>query len=284
MRRPRVIFAALALTLVLAAAAQAPPAFAPLAGWAAAVRAGNATALQAMYAAAPPPQLIVSTGVISDVPREAAFWAGWKKTGLSRFQLQMISDRALGPDLHEVGFEAGIHYVSAAGPQSVYCFVQQTWRRTAKGWRIISGGRTDLSRLEQPTALTAPIYSKTANASADIAQALARARAGNKRVLLDFGGNWCYDCHVLDMAFRRSDLAPLLEANYELVNVDVEQFNYNLDIVKRYGLSIMQGVPMLAVLAGSGKLLASSQDGSFQDARALGPEDLIRFLVRWRPQ
>lgn len=272
------------LLLVAAAAAQASPAFAPLARWAAAVRAGNAAALTAMYAADPPPQLIVSTGVISDVAREAGFWAGWKKTGLSRLQLQMIADRALGPDLHVVGFEAGIYYLSATGPKSVFCFVQQTWRRSGGRWSIISGGRSDLSRLEQPTALTDPIYSKTANAGADIAQALARARASHKRVLLDFGGNWCYDCHVLDMAFRRSDLAPLMAANYELVNVDVEQFNYNLDIVKRYGLSIMQGVPMLAVLSSSGQLLASSQDGSFQDARALGPDALIRFLVRWRPQ
>ncbi|MGH2364277.1 MAG: thioredoxin family protein, partial [Chloroflexota bacterium] len=105
----------------------------------------------------------------------------------------------------------------------------------------------------------------------------------HKRVLLVFGGNWCYDCHVLDLAFRRSDLAPLLRANYEVVNVDVGEFNANLDIVKQYGLTISKGVPMLAVLSSSGKLLASSDDGSMQAARDLGPEDLIRFLAAWKP-
>ncbi|MGH9466345.1 MAG: thioredoxin family protein [Terriglobales bacterium] len=278
----RIRWAWLPLLLVTGLSAQART-FAPLQQWIAAVRAGSAANIASFYSSAPPPALIVSTGVISDVPREAAFWATWKQQGLTRFQLTPILNRDLGADLHQIGFEAEIDLVSPSGPHSFYLFVQQTWQRQPAGWRIISGGRTDLERLRQPTSLQRPIYSKSANASAQIAAALRRARAAHKRVLLVFGGNWCYDCHVLDLAFLRSDLAPLLRANYEVVNVDVEEFNYNLDIVKRYGLSIMQGVPMLAVLDGRGRVLASSEDGSFQAARDLGPMDLIRFLSAWRP-
>lgn len=258
-------------------------AFAPVQQWAAAVRSGDAAAIAAFYSAAPPPALIVSTGVISDVAREASFWATWKKQGLTRFQLSRIVDRAVGPGLHQSGFEAEIDFLAPSGPRSFYLFVEQTWQRQAGGWKIISGGRSDLSRLRQPTSLDAVIYSKSADAHAQIAAALAQARVQHKRVLLDFGGNWCYDCHVLDLAFRRSDLAPLLEANYVLVNVDVEEFNYNLDIVKQYGLSIMKGVPMLAVLSSGGKVLVSSSNGALEDARALGPEELIRFLSAYKP-
>ncbi|MGH9488552.1 MAG: thioredoxin family protein [Terriglobales bacterium] len=281
-----------ALILVIFAVAGAagcgrtPPSaarFAPLQGWVAAVRAGQASAIAAYYSTAPPPALIVSTGVISDVPREASFWATWKKQGLTRLQLTPIVNRAFGSRLHQVGFEAAIFFTSPTGPHSFYLFVQQTWQKQHEGWRIISGGRTDLSRLRQPTSLSAPIYSKTADAHAQIAAALATARAEHKRVLLDFGGNWCYDCHVLALAFERSDLAPLLHANYEVVNVDVEEFNYNLDIVKQYGLSIMKGVPMLAVLSPQGKVLVSSSNGAFEATRDLGPEQLIRFLSAWKP-
>ena len=34
------------------------------------------------------------------------------------------------------------------------------------------------------------------------------AAKDHKRVILVFGANWCYDCHVLDMAFHRPDFAP----------------------------------------------------------------------------
>ncbi|MGH9476192.1 MAG: thioredoxin family protein [Terriglobales bacterium] len=268
--------------IAVGVAAQAPE-FAPVEHWAAAVRTGEVAVIAACYSTAPPPALIVSTGVISDVAREANFWATWKKQGLTRLELDSIVNRALGPSLHQIGFEAVINFTGPTAAHTFYLFVEQTWQRQAGGWKIVSGGRSDLSRLRQPTSLEAVIYSKSANAHAQIAAALASARAGHKRVLLDFGGNWCYDCHVLDLAFRRSDLAPLLEANFVLVNIDVEEFNYNLDIVKQYGLSIMQGVPMLAVLDSNGKVLASSSNGALEDARALGPEDLIRFLSAWKP-
>lgn len=272
----------LLLALAPLAWAQTPASFAPLAHWETAVRAGNEPALAALYSSQPLPELIVSTGVISDVPREATFWATWKKQGLTHFSVTPIVDRTLSPTLHAVGFEAGIYFTSRSGPHSFYLFVQQTWQKQPAGWRIISGGRTDLARLQQPTSLTGPIYSKSADAHQQIAAALAQARTQHKLVLLDFGGNWCYDCHVLDLAFHRSDLAPLLASDYILVNVDVEEFNYNLDIVKQYGLSIMQGVPMLAILSPGGKVLASSSDGSLQATRGLGPEDLIRFLASWQ--
>lgn len=272
----------LALVFCVAGLAQ-KPVFAPFAQWVAAVNEGDAKAIAALYSTAPPPALIVSTGVITDVPREATFWAGWKKQHLEQLQVDPIVDQAVSPDLRQIGFEAGLHVVTVNGPQSLYLFVEQTWARQDGAWRIVSGGRSDLSRLKQPTSLDEVIYSKTANATADIAAAEKKAGADHKLVLLDFGGNWCYDCHVLDMAFRRSDLAPLLAANYELVNVDVENFDYNLDIVKSLNLSIMKGVPMLAILSPDGKVLASSQDGSLEQARRLAPADLIRFLTTWTP-
>ncbi|MGH6878898.1 MAG: thioredoxin family protein [Rhizomicrobium sp.] len=269
--------------LALGAAAKTTLNFAPFQQWAQAVRSGNAKTIAALYSAQPLPALIVSTGVITDVPREASFWATWKKEGLTKLAFTSIVDRAAGSNLHQIGFEAGIYFHTRSGPHTFFLFVQQTWQHQPAGWRIISGGRSDLSQLKQPTSLATPIYSKSANARADIAAALTRARANGKRVLLVFGGNWCYDCHVLDIAFQRSDLAPLLKANYDVVPVDVEEFNYNLDVLKHYGLSIQQGVPMVAVLSAQGKVLASTENGSMQAARSMSPQDLIRFLTTWEP-
>ena len=58
-------------------------------------------------------------------------------------------------------------------------------------------------------------------AAADIAAALAQAAREKKRVLLDFGGNWCGDCQVLEIYFHDPANRSLLEANYVLVPVNI---------------------------------------------------------------
>src|SRR5580698_4161553 len=65
------------------------------------------------------------------------------------------------------------------------------------------------------------IYNEKADAHAEIKEALEKASAEHKRVILVFGANWCYDCHVLDKAFHSSELAPVIAANYEVVHVDI---------------------------------------------------------------
>src|SRR6202795_778490 len=46
------------------------------------------------------------------------------------------------------------------------------------------------------------IYSEKADAHSEIKEALKKAAAEHKRVIVVFGANWCYDCHVLDAAFH----------------------------------------------------------------------------------
>src|SRR3974390_1295894 len=46
------------------------------------------------------------------------------------------------------------------------------------------------------------IYPAPEQAKSDLARALKTAAATHKRVLLDFGGNWCPDCQVLDIYFH----------------------------------------------------------------------------------
>jgi hypothetical protein len=45
-----------------------------------------------------------------------------------------------------------------------------------------------------------------------------------------------------------------------------------------------RGIPAAAVLDGNGKLLVSQKNAEFEKARLLGPEDLLQFLNKWKPQ
>jgi thiol:disulfide interchange protein len=127
------------------------------------------------------------------------------------------------------------------------------------------------------------IYPTPAQAKADLATALKTAAVTHKRILLDFGENWCPDCQVLDTYFHDSVNAPILEANFVLVHVSTGKMDANLDLAKQFEVPLNKGVPALAVLSDQGKLLYSQKGGEFESMRSLASSDLTKFLVRWKP-
>ena len=127
------------------------------------------------------------------------------------------------------------------------------------------------------------IYPPPQQARVDIAHALRTAAAEHKRVLLDFGGNWCPDCQVLDIYIHDPDNLPILGKNYVLVHVNVGRFDANLDLAQRYRIPLKKGVPALAVLSAQGKLLYSQKQGEFEAMGRMQSSAVTSFLVQWRP-
>jgi thiol-disulfide isomerase/thioredoxin len=119
------------------------------------------------------------------------------------------------------------------------------------------------------TALGAPpdIYPPPEQAKTDLAAALKSSAAAHKRVILDFGGNWCPDCRALDAYFHDSTNKPILDANYILVHVNIGRLTENLDLAERFEIPLKKGVPALAVLDERGTLLYSQTE----------------FLDHWKP-
>jgi thioredoxin 1 len=101
-------------------------------------------------------------------------------------------------------------------------------------------------------------------------------------VILDFGGNWCTDCHVLDLYFHDAANSPLLAANYILVHVNIGHRDANVDIAARYQVPLTKGVPAIAVLDAKGKLLYSQKGGEFEAMRRMQTGAVTDFLVRWK--
>ena len=129
------------------------------------------------------------------------------------------------------------------------------------------------------------IYPDPAQAKADLAAALTTAAQTHKRILLDFGGNWCGDCQVLDLYFHDARNLPILEANFVLVHVNIGTtgINANFDLAEKYEIPLRRGVPALAVLDEKGALLYSQKGGEFEDMRHLESSALTTYLVEWKP-
>jgi thiol:disulfide interchange protein len=127
------------------------------------------------------------------------------------------------------------------------------------------------------------IYPDPSQAKADLAAALNSAAANHKRILLDFGGDWCGDCQVLDLYFHDATNRPILEANFVLVHVNIGHMDANVEIAEKYGIPLHKGVPALAVLDEKGALLYSQKTGEFEDMRNLESSALTKFLLQWKP-
>jgi thiol:disulfide interchange protein len=133
-----------------------------------------------------------------------------------------------------------------------------------------------------PAITTKHIYSETANPAADIAAGLAEAKRQHKRLILDFGGDWCGDCQVLDLYFHQPPNTDLLEKNFVLVHVWIGHMDANLDVAQKYGVPIAKGVPALAVLGTDGKVLYAQATGQFSDMRHMEPASVTEFLETWK--
>jgi thiol:disulfide interchange protein len=125
------------------------------------------------------------------------------------------------------------------------------------------------------------LYDEQTDPRQDIAAALKQAQREHKRVIVDFGGDWCGDCQVLDIYFHQSPNAELLAKHFVLVHVFIGHIDKNLEIPEGYGLPIKKGVPALAVLDRNGKVLYA-QHGEFEDMRHMDARSVTEFLDKWK--
>lgn len=111
-----------------------------------------------------------------------------------------------------------------------------------------------------------PVYDEKADATEQIAAAVAQAKKDNKRVLIQWGANWCGWCHLLDKTFTGNEqVRRTLLYEYELVHVDIGQFDKNLDVAAKYGADFKSnGVPYLTVLDADGNALANQETGALE--------------------
>ena len=274
----------LAVTLVYAAQQPTPRGLAAaLERWKAGFTVGDDATVQSLYSSNPPAYVLSSDGKQQlPISSEIEFWRQTRAAGMIGPATKVVSTEDQ-QGLVVVKIEVSFRSMTAAGTRERYVLEQQGWQQQAQGWRMVASSHTPVLKMRPVGKLNPHLYQKNADAKAEIRAALAKAARTHKRVLLDFGGNWCYDCHVLEAAFHQADVSPLVAGNFIVVHVDIGQMDKNLDVAQKYKVPLDRGVPALAVLAPDGTLLYSQQHGEFESARNMDPDDLIAFLKKWSP-
>jgi thiol:disulfide interchange protein len=133
-----------------------------------------------------------------------------------------------------------------------------------------------------PVTVKTDLYPANADANKEIDEALKKSAAEHKRVILIFGANWCYDCHVLDRALHEGEAGKIVKEKFVLLHVDIGEVDKNLELVNKYKIPLDKGVPAVAILEPDGSEIYSSGEGEFEAARRMMKKDLMGFLNRWK--
>lgn len=123
-------------------------------------------------------------------------------------------------------------------------------------------------------------YDELADPEVQLRDAITSAQKGNKRILMEVGGEWCKWCHYLDAFFENNpDVTAFLQKNFVLIKINFSKANDNERFLKKF--PPVAGYPHIFVLDTNGKLLHSQDTGSLEKGQGHDREKMMNFLREW---
>jgi thiol:disulfide interchange protein len=128
------------------------------------------------------------------------------------------------------------------------------------------------------------LYNPYANVEKDVAAALAKAKAENKHVLLQIGGNWCVWCYKFhSFVHLDSTLRKIIRDNFIVYHLNYSKENKNLAYLKKLNFPQRFGFPTLVVLDAGGRQLHTQDSGLLEKGNGYDAEKVKNFLLHWSP-
>lgn len=137
------------------------------------------------------------------------------------------------------------------------------------------------------------VYNEDINPIEQIDQALVKAKAENKYVICQVGGNWCPWClRFADFISRDSTINQVIDQNFVYIHVnynprkdeDGTKAQLTKAMLQRLNNPVRFGFPVFVVLDENGKVI-HTQDSSFlEEGNSYDKEKVLRFFNCWTPK
>jgi thiol-disulfide isomerase/thioredoxin len=277
------LFSAILLTTLHSVAQTSSPAFDGVEKWKTSLTPAGMFSFKTLYSSNPPAQFVPKgQQPTPDLAAETDFWQKLVSS-MTGFDVRTVEQKDRN-GMHLVTLAVSMKMKTPQGLRPRYVTEQQGWQQQADGWRIVIATHSDVVKMPPALKPNPHLYDAAASARTEIDEAVAKAKKLHQRVLLVFGANWCYDCHVLDNAFHQIDVEHRLAKSFQVVHVDIgDDGKKNNDIAAEYEVPLSKGIPALAVLDSGGELVYSQKNGEWESARSMDPADIITFLDKWKP-
>ena len=126
------------------------------------------------------------------------------------------------------------------------------------------------------------VYNPQADAAAEIASAVAKAKAAKKHVFIQVGGNWCVWCiRFHDLVKATPELSTYMSDNYETVLLNWSPENKNAELMRKFNYPGRFGFPVFLILDGDGKLLHTQNTAYLEEGDGHSVPKVLEFLKNW---
>lgn len=137
------------------------------------------------------------------------------------------------------------------------------------------------------------VYNEDINPVEQIDNGIKQAKAQEKYVICQLGGNWCPWClRFADFITNDSTIGKVVDDNFVYLHVNynprskagAEKAEQTATLLKRLGNPVRFGFPVFVVLDAEGNIL-HTQDSSFlEEGKGYSQEKVSRFFRNWTPQ
>ena len=128
------------------------------------------------------------------------------------------------------------------------------------------------------------LYNPAADAAKDIAAAVKKAKAENKHVLIQAGGNWCSWC-IEFARFSKVDIKidSVIKASFIVYHLNYSKENKNNKTFAKYGYPQRFGFPVFIILDGNGIHTQASE--YLEDGKKSYDKNKVQFFLEmWSPR
>lgn len=128
------------------------------------------------------------------------------------------------------------------------------------------------------------VYDTSLDAMQQLKDALVKAKAENKHVYLQIGGNWCPWCIRLhEFCDADVQIDSLLKADYIVVKANYSKENKNPELLKYLEYPNRFGFPVLVIVDAEGRRLHTQNSAYLEEGKGYSKEKVFEFLKAWSP-
>ena len=138
---------------------------------------------------------------------------------------------------------------------------------------------------EEKAKLPKP-YDATENAEARITELVKKAKAENKNIILQAGGNWCIWCLRFNNFVQTTpELKEIVDANYLYYHLNYSPENKNEKVFAKYeNPGAKFGYPVFVVLDQNGKMIHTQDSAVLEEGKGYSKEKVKAFFEKWAPK
>ena len=131
-----------------------------------------------------------------------------------------------------------------------------------------------------PDTISETPYDDTLDAGAALTAAFERASATGKRVVVNFGANWCPDARALCAMLAMPALNAFMLRHFEIVTINVGRYDSNMDLVAQLGLTEgLEGIPTVLIAEADQTLINLDIATRWRTARDATPQEIVDYFA-----